>query len=54
MPALPVLLFIVFMILKLCGVIAWSWWWVTSPLWIAGILAIILIVCGVKLIKSKF
>lgn len=21
-----------FIVLKLCGVIAWSWWWVLSPL----------------------
>lgn len=28
------LLFIVFLVLKLCKVIEWSWWWVTSPLWI--------------------
>ncbi len=27
-------LFIVFLVLKLCGVITWSWWWVTAPLWI--------------------
>lgn len=27
-------LFLVFLILKLTGVIAWSWWWVTAPLWI--------------------
>lgn len=27
-------LFLVFLVLKLCGVIGWSWWWVTSPLWI--------------------
>lgn len=26
-------LFIAFMVLKLCGVIAWSWWVVTLPLW---------------------
>lgn len=26
-------LFIVFLVLKLTGVIAWSWWWVTAPLW---------------------
>lgn len=24
----------VFIILKLVGVINWSWWWVLSPLWI--------------------
>ena len=29
------LLTIVFIILKLCGIIAWSWWWVLSPLWIS-------------------
>ena len=27
-------LFLIFMILKLTGNIDWSWWWVTSPLWI--------------------
>ena len=30
-------LFLVFLILKLTGetvVASWSWWWVTSPLWI--------------------
>ena len=25
---------IVFIILKLTGTIAWSWWWVFAPLWI--------------------
>lgn len=30
--------FIVFLVLKLCGVIAWSWWWVTAPLWIPPLL----------------
>ena len=28
------LLFLAFLILKLCGVIAWPWWKVTAPLWI--------------------
>ena len=32
--------FIVFLVLKLTGNIDWSWWWVTSPLWI-GIAAIV-------------
>ena len=30
---LGTILFIVFLILKLCGTINWSWWWVTAPLW---------------------
>lgn len=29
------LLTIVFIVLKLCGVITWSWWWVLSPIWIS-------------------
>lgn len=39
-------LFIIFLVLKLCGVIAWSWWWVTAPLWIPTLLLfIILMIC---------
>lgn len=37
---LGTVLFIVFLILKLTGNIDWSWWWVTSPLWIPLLLAI--------------
>lgn len=28
------LLAVAFIVLKLTGVIDWSWWWVLSPLWI--------------------
>lgn len=35
-------LFSIFLILKLCNVIDWSWWWVCSPLWIGLILSLIL------------
>lgn len=27
--------FIVLLILRVCRVIDWSWWWVTSPVWLA-------------------
>ena len=27
------ILFVVFLVLKLVGVISWSWWIVTAPLW---------------------
>ena len=40
------IVFIVFLILKLTDNIDWSWWWVTSPLWIPlgiGILIILII-----------
>ena len=38
----PSILFLVFLVLKLCGVIAWSWWWVASPLWINAIIYVVL------------
>lgn len=36
------LLTIVFITLKLTGHIAWSWWWVLSPLWISFGIGIII------------
>jgi len=36
--------FLVFLILKLCKVIDWSWWWVTAPLWGGFAIAIVVIV----------
>ena len=39
-------LLIVFLVLKLCKVIEWSWWWVCSPLWIPVVLALVLIIIG--------
>ena len=38
------LLTITFIVLKLLKVISWSWLWVLSPLWIATLLIIILII----------
>lgn len=35
---------IVFIVLKLCGLIAWPWTWVLSPLWISAILWVIVVV----------
>ena len=32
------MLTILFIGLKLTGYIAWSWWWVISPIWISGLL----------------
>lgn len=51
---LPMLLFIIFLILKLTHNIDWSWWWVTSPLWIAVGLAMILILITSMFIAIKF
>lgn len=38
------LLAIVFIALKLTGHIAWSWWWVLSPIWIPLLVAIVCLV----------
>lgn len=41
-------LFIVFLVLKLTGVVTWSWWWVFSPLWIpAVVITVCLVLAGV-------
>lgn len=50
------LLFFIFLTLKLCKVIDWSWWWITSPLWIHGILILIglAVLFIVSWIKGEF
>ena len=45
------LLTVAFVVLKLVGVIGWSWWWVLSPLWIsAGAVLGILTIIGIVLL----
>ena len=52
--SLPFLVFIIFTILKLTDNIDWSWWWVTSPLWIPlvaviaiiGVIGLLIILAG--------
>ena len=54
--SLPMILFILFFILKVTNVIDWSWVWVTAPLWISifagisclaiiGLIALFIILC---------
>ena len=45
------LLGIVFIVLKLCKVIHWSWIWVLSPFWIGAIFFVLLVI--ILLIISK-
>ncbi len=40
MESIPVLVFVVFLVLKLTKKINWSWWWVTSPLWVGAIISL--------------
>lgn len=46
------LLGIAFVILKLCGVISWSWWWVALPFW--GVIPVVLLVLLVAVIVVAF
>jgi hypothetical protein len=48
------LLAIAFIVLKLTGVIAWSWWWVLAPLWApwAIVLAFIAVAALVLLVAA--
>ena len=52
------LVFLVFLVLKLTGHIAWSWWWVTAPLWglfgvMLAVLALASLVCGVLVMWER-
>lgn len=51
------LVFVVFLVLKLAeiGVVAtWSWWWVTSPLWIPFAFAgALVIVVGIPMLIAR-
>ena len=38
-------LFLIFLTLKLTNYITWSWWWVTSPLWIP--VALVMVMAGI-------
>lgn len=44
------LLGIVFVAFKLCGIIDWSWWWVTLPFW--GGLALVFVIFMVLLVAA--
>lgn len=50
------LLTIAFIVLKLCGVINWSWIWVLAPLWIGwGLILIALVIaCFVAFIRYRY
>lgn len=43
---------LIFIVLKLCDVIAWSWIWVLSPIWIGLIIDVLLMGIILK-IKSE-
>lgn len=44
---------ITFIVLKLCKVIDWSWWWVLSPIWISTALTMLLVLIGIIVIYVR-
>lgn len=40
------IVFIIFLFQKLTGLVTWSWWWITSPLWLplVGLLIVVAII----------
>lgn len=45
-------MFLLFLGLKLSGIIAWSWWWITIPLWGPLLIAAVgIIICIIYVIK---
>ncbi len=46
------LLTIVFIVLKLCGVINWNWIWVFSPMWISAALCVAIFIFIIMIFKK--
>lgn len=49
---------IVFITLKLLGVITWSWWWVLAPIWISagltiGIVILFVIILAIATVLDR-
>lgn len=52
------LLALIFITLKLTGVIDWSWWWILSPLWfpptfVIAVIVVCLIITAIMSIGGK-
>lgn len=53
-PGFSSLLTLVFIVLKLIGVINWSWWWVLAPLWIpVGIVLVLVIIISIIVLFTE-
>lgn len=49
------LLLLAFIILKLCNVISWSWFWVLSPFWIPASVCVVLllVICVLRFLEWR-
>ena len=44
---------VAFVVLKLAGVIDWSWWWVTLPFWGPVAIALVIIVVSLAIFAGR-
>lgn len=52
---IPLILGLVFVVLKLTGNIDWSWWWVLSPFWICALFWLLLVaVLGIIVARTTW
>ncbi len=47
------LLFVVFLVLKLTNVIEWSWWWISSPIWIPVSIGVVGLIVKILFMPTK-
>jgi hypothetical protein len=47
------ILFLIFLVLKLTDHIDWSWWWVTAPLWIPLVVLLIFFIFAYLIINKS-
>ena len=45
---------IVFVVLKLCKLISWSWWWVLAPFWIPFGLGLLVLIVYLVILLITF
>ena len=44
------LLAVLFIALRLFGVINWSWWWILAPIWIPMVLAFLMVIAVITIV----
>lgn len=45
---------VAFVVLKLCEVIDWSWWWVTAPFWVPPVFLLCMMATGLLFVGIVF
>ena len=46
-------LLVIFVVLKLTGLITWSWWWVFSPIWIPLLIVVAVFLIAMIIMTIK-